>query len=87
MLPTLGRTALVLGLLAPLQCPARQPPELAREETPGEALWGLAARFEAEGNTAAQRATLCYLVERHPNNRFAPRARAVLGAGPCAPPR
>lgn len=83
------RLALLGLLLAPVQCPSRTPPDLAREETPGEALWLLAERFGARGDTAARRATLCFLVERHPNARFAPRAREALRAEPgpgCAPP-
>ncbi|MEZ4405742.1 MAG: hypothetical protein R3A52_04485 [Polyangiales bacterium] len=68
------RAALALMLaLAPLQCPSRRPPDLAREETPGEALWAL-ERFAAAGDVASQRETLRFLVERYPSSRFAPRA-------------
>ena len=64
--------------LAPLQCPSRQTPDLARDETPGDALWGLAQRFAAAGNEPARRATLGYLVERYPSSRWAPAARDAL---------
>lgn len=71
--------AVALALLgsAPLQCPSRAPPELAREESPAEALWGLAERFGA-GDPRAREATLRYLVERYPSSRFAERARLAL---------
>jgi TolA-binding protein len=73
--------AAVAALAAPLQCERRPDPDLRQEETPGEALYGLAERFGAEGDTAARRATLEYLVERYPNSRFAVRAREELGSG------
>lgn len=47
-----------------------------------EALWLLAERFGARGDADARRATLCFLVERHPNARFAPRARDALRVEP-----
>ena len=69
---------LCLAALAPLQCPSTPPPERAREESPAEALWQLAERFAADGDGAARRATLHYLVERYPSSRFAARARLAL---------
>lgn len=81
------RAALYAGVLAalaaPVQCERASDPELRREETPGEALHGLAERFAAEGNAAARRTTLTYLVERYPNSRFAPRAREELARTPA----
>ncbi len=68
-------------LAAPLQCERPSEPELRREETPDEALHGLAERFATEGNAEARRATLEYLVERYPNSRFAPHAREELAQG------
>ena len=65
-------------LAAPLQCERSPDPELRREETPDEALQGLADRFAAAGDEAARRATLEYLVERYPSSRFAPHAREEL---------
>ena len=47
-----------LGALAPLQCPSPRGPELAREESPGEALWMLAERFGEQRNEGSRRATL-----------------------------
>jgi len=76
------RLALAALLLAPVQCPSRPPPDLAREETPGEALWALSERFEAQGNPTARRDTLCFLTTRYPSSRFAPRARQALEASP-----
>jgi TolA-binding protein len=69
--------------LAPYQCGKgnQDVPELRREESAGDALWGLAARFEQEHNVPAQRATLRYLVERYPSNRHAADARDALGDG------
>jgi hypothetical protein len=74
--------ALLLG--APLQCPARRGPELAREETPGEALWQLAERFEREGNEGARRTTLQQIIDRYPSSRFAQSARVALDGSPDA---
>lgn len=68
----------LLIALAPLQCPSRTPPELAREETPGEALWALSERFAANGDTSSQRETLRFLLVRYPSSRFSQRARDVL---------
>jgi hypothetical protein len=75
---------MLLALLgsAPLQCPSRAAPELAREETPGEALWMLSERFGAAGDVRARDATLRYLVERYPSSRFAERARLALAVAP-----
>lgn len=76
---------LLLSLaLAPYQC-AREPDAASRrEETPGEALYGLAEDFRARGDEEARRATLEFLIERYPSSRFAVSARADLdsdGAG------
>lgn len=71
-----------LAAIAPLQCPSRAPPTLAREETPGEALWQLAERFGQQGDANARRATLTFLLERYPTSRFAERARVTLAAQP-----
>ncbi|MBI5516763.1 MAG: hypothetical protein HY909_23465 [Deltaproteobacteria bacterium] len=78
MTPRAPLLALLLGV-APVQCPTRRGPELAREDTPGDALWGLAERFGQRGDEASRRATLEFLVERYPSSRFAPEARRLLG--------
>jgi TolA-binding protein len=64
--------------LAPLQCPSREAPSLAREDSPGDALWLLAERFGQQGDVAARRATLTFLIERYPSSRYAERARVAL---------
>ena len=63
---------------APLQCSRDPDPKLRRYETPGEALYGLAAQFKSKGDLAAWRTTLEYLVARYPNSRFAKMARDDL---------
>ncbi len=82
--------ALAVGLLvalssnAPLQCGHTSDPELQLDETPGDALWKLAQRFEAAHDTAGEKRTLEYLVEQYPASRWTPAAReklAQLGGG------
>jgi|LNFM01.1.fsa_nt_gb hypothetical protein len=68
----------LVGALAPMQCASRRPYELRREETPGETLWLLAERFEAQHNTEARDETLRFLVQHAPSSRFAERARDAL---------
>ncbi len=73
------RSLALLALLgAPLQCPSRAPPELAREDGPDEALWALAERFGRDGNEPARRTTLQQLVERYPSSRYSARASLAL---------
>jgi TolA-binding protein len=70
--------ALAIALLAPLQC-SRPPQEHPRyEDNPAEALFDLATRFGQEGDEAARRRTLEYLMERYPGSRFAEAARVAL---------
>jgi hypothetical protein len=74
---------LVVSLLAaagvaPMQCSKTRDGDLRREDAPGDALWELAQRFEAEGNPAGAKATLQFLVDRYPGSRFAQAARDVL---------
>jgi hypothetical protein len=71
--------ALALSI-APYQCGKTPDPAQRREETPGEALWGLAEQFRAHGDVVARRATLEFLVARYPGSRFASAARDELGA-------
>lgn len=77
---------LCLASVAPLQCPSTPRPERAREESPAEALWQLAERFEAQGDAPARRATLTFLVERYPASRFSERARLALRPADAAAP-
>ncbi len=72
--------ALVVGLTAPYQCSGEPDFEDRRAETPGEALFGLAEQFKAQGEDRAYRDTLEYLVARYPNSRFAKMAKADLSA-------
>jgi outer membrane protein assembly factor BamD (BamD/ComL family) len=73
-----------LASVAPLQCGHTSDPELQLDETPGDALWTLAQRFEAANDAAGERRTLEYLVQQYPASRWAPAAReklAQLGGG------
>jgi hypothetical protein len=56
---------------APFQCEKEIDPSKAREESPGEALYGLAEQFKADGDEAARVRTLEYIVARYPKSRFA----------------
>ncbi|MBK7582341.1 MAG: hypothetical protein IPI67_19310 [Myxococcales bacterium] len=70
---------------APMQCASDPDPALRRQETPGEALYGLAQQFKAKGDAAAWRSTLEYLVARYPNSRHAVMAKEDLAAVPEKP--
>jgi len=72
--------ALVLAL-APMQCSRGQDPALAREESPGDALYALAQDFRSRGDEKAWRETLEFLVKRYPSSRRAVSARLDLDAG------
>ncbi|NOU29206.1 MAG: hypothetical protein HOO96_14990 [Polyangiaceae bacterium] len=83
------RAAILVSFLlgiAPFQCGSSRDPELRREDTAGDALYGLAERFRQEKNEPARRATLKYLVDRYPSNRYAPIAREELGADSAPAP-
>ena len=73
--------AVSAGVLAaaPLQCSREPEPDFRTYETPPDALYDLATRFKAKGDTGAYRDTLAYLVERYPSSRFAERAKQDLG--------
>jgi hypothetical protein len=76
---------LLTGLgIAPIQCGHEPDPNLRREDTPGDALWDLAARFREAHDDAAADTTLRYLVEKYPANRHSAAARAELDAGPAS---
>lgn len=78
-----------LGALAPMQCASPRPYEQRREETPAEALWTLAERFDAQHNRDARDETLRFLLQHAPGSRYAARARVALesGAMPAEEPR
>ena len=77
----LGVVMIGVSALAPFQCSHRPDPNERHEDTPGDALWGLASEFGAQHNEAARSETLRYLIARYPSNRHAQEARAEL-AGP-----
>lgn len=77
------RALLLAGLfLAPFQCASQPPPDRAREDTPGDALYDLAERFGEQGDEAAERRTMQFLLERYPDSRHAEAARMWLAAHP-----
>jgi TolA-binding protein len=77
--------ALSISLYAPYQC-ATEPNERPVEDSAPKALWMLAERFEAEGQSAARTTTLRQLLEQYPSSRYAERARAALaGSGESSP--
>lgn len=67
-----------LSSIAPLQCGHTSDPELQLDETPGDALWKLAQRFEAAHDAAGEKRTLEYLVQQYPASRWTPAARDRL---------
>jgi len=76
-----GAALFLAGALAyaPYQCGKSPEPSL-REETPGEALYGLALKMKAEGDEQGYRTTLRYIVDRYPSSRQAVAARLELAA-------
>ncbi len=65
---------------APLQCGREADPAYRREDTPGDALWDLAAAFRAKGDEKSARETLQFLVEKYPSSRYAMAAKEQLAA-------
>jgi hypothetical protein len=76
-----GAAFLLAGALlyAPYQC-GKAPERSLREETPGEALYGLAQKMKADGDEHGYRTTLRYIVARYPSSRYAAAARIDLSA-------
>jgi len=78
------KAALLVVLLsflgAPFQCASDPDPARRMEDTPSEALWNLAERFEDEGHGDARRETLEEIVRSYPSSREGERARQVLSA-------
>lgn len=68
---------------APYQCASKSGPERRLEVEPAEALYDLAEKFKAEGNTKAQAETLRYIVDKFPASRFAVAAKQELGDLPA----
>ena len=71
-------SGLLVSATAPLQCGHTPDAELREDETPGDALWQLAQRFEAAHDTAGEKRTLEYLLEHYPASRWASPARDEL---------
>lgn len=67
-----------MSSLAPMQCQSEPPAEQRRYEHPPEALYDLAQRFRAEGETKAWRMTLQTIIDRYPNSREAVMAKDDL---------
>jgi hypothetical protein len=79
---TVALTMMALShVVAPMQCASARPYEQRREESPAEALWMLAERFDAQRNREARDETLRFLVQHAPGSRFAARARIALEGG------
>jgi len=74
-----GAALFLAGALvyAPYQC-GKAPERSLREETPGEALYGLAQKMKADGDEQGYRTTLRYIVARYPSSRYAAAARIGL---------
>jgi outer membrane protein assembly factor BamD (BamD/ComL family) len=75
-----GACLTILSSLAPMQCAHSPDPNERRDDSPGDALWGLAADFRAHNDETSARATLKYLVERYPSSRHAEEAKSELGS-------
>ena len=76
--------ALCALVAAPIQCGHTSDASLREDETPGDALWALAAQFRDAHDESAEKKTLQYLVSRYPLSRWVPAAReelARLGGG------
>lgn len=80
VLRAVAAAALVVASVgtAPMQCAREPEPEMAHEEDPPEALYGLAEQFKERGDREARVTTLRYLVARFPSSRFAAMARQDL---------
>ncbi len=81
---TRGLTVLFLASwlsTAPYQCSGDPDPAKAVDETPGQALYGLAEQFRDAGKVEAWRKTLRYLIDRYPSSRFAKTAEQDLAGG------
>ncbi|MBK6516182.1 MAG: hypothetical protein IPG04_19295 [Polyangiaceae bacterium] len=81
--PRRARAAMLAAVLvgstsAPFQCASEPDPNRTREETPGQALKGLADEFGKAGDREAKVRTLQYLVERYPRSKYAEEAKVEL---------
>ena len=86
----IGKALVIAALIsiAPIQCAHDPDPNARREDSPGDALWTMAQKFEAEHNETAAKETLEYLVAQYPSSRHADAAKdeiAKLGGASAAP--
>lgn len=78
------RALLLTGLLlAPFQCASHPPADREREDTPGDAIYGLAQELGTSGDEAAERRAMHYLLDRYPDSRHCEAARLWLAAHPA----
>lgn len=77
-----GAACLLAVSLAPFQCARSAGPETRMEDDPAEALYKLSERFHEQGEEAARRQTLDFLIERYPASRFASAAKDDLAGAP-----
>ena len=75
---TRALASVLLLVTAPLQCGHSSDASLREDDTPGDALWSLAAEFRDARDEAAERRTLRLLVTRYPASRWVPAAREEL---------
>jgi hypothetical protein len=78
--------SVLLLATAPLQCGHSSDARLREDETPGDALWTLAAQFREAHDEGAEKRTLQYLVSRYPASRWVTAAREELGRLASVPP-
>jgi hypothetical protein len=64
--------------IAPIQCAHSPDPNERREDSPGDALWTMSQKFEAEHNDVAAKETLEYLVAQYPSSRHTQAAKDEL---------
>jgi hypothetical protein len=79
----------LLIAIAPVQCAHDPDPNERHEDSPGDALWTMSQKFEAEHNEVAAKETLEYLIAQYPSSRHTQAAKdeiAKLGGGSAAPP-
>jgi hypothetical protein len=75
---TRALVSVVLLATAPLQCGHTSDASLREDDSPGDALWTLAAEFRDAHDEAAEKRTLQHLVTRYPASRWVRAAREEL---------
>ena len=77
MILKVAAVAVVIAI-APVQCAHDPDPSVRREDSPGDALWTMSQKFEAEHNDVAAKETLEYLIAQYPSSRHAGAAKDEL---------